>query len=104
MIILPPMQLRCLLVCKLKDELELIQWHHQQECFERSHVLELGAAWRNHLVLQVGTSDAIDDRLTAQGQRCQIPVTHFLPWVGKGAIDKRINYNTTNQLSFLTHF
>jgi len=38
-----------LLVCKLKDELELIWRHHQQECFERSHVLELGAAWRNHL-------------------------------------------------------
>jgi hypothetical protein len=49
--------------------------------------------------LRVGTFDAIDDRLTAQGQCCQIAATRFLLWLGKGATDKRIN--KTQQISHL---
>ena len=48
-IVVLPTLLCHFLVCKLEDERELIRRHHQQECLERSHVLELGAAWRNHL-------------------------------------------------------
>ena len=43
--------------------------------------------WRRSTLAVPGDADGHGH----SAQASQIPVTHFLPWVGKGAIDKRID-------------